>query len=223
MEEGRGINIKHFGTFTFEPLVSGQGNNKNPRAQSIKLRPCFIVSPELAKHLRPSESKGQLDHHIEGSIYQQGVRVSYLNPVPVAAGCYLAADFVKTAIDTIFKAIADLAMRGFNLELEFDSMCTVTVRDRSLKAVFVASLKSKITQIEQCYPLKSINRSLTALPSPDTAVTNISPVHAIVHAKKPASRLSTLQRPNSSMLKDIKERIEKLNESSKDLCNINCN
>lgn len=222
MEEGRGVNIKHFGSFTFEPVVANDGNVRNPRAPSIKLRPCFIISPEMEKHLRPGESKDQLDVHVEGSIYQQGVRMSYLNPVPIAAACYYKAEFVRTTIDTIFRALADLAIRGFNLDIEFRGLCSLCLVHRKLTVKFSISLSDKLTVIEQSYPLRSVNRSVPAI-GPKREEGNISHVHAAVHAKKRDSRLSSLQRPNSTMLKDIKDRIEKLSESSKDLVSISCN
>ena len=207
--------MKRFGTFTLEPLVSSEGNARNKNAASVSLRPCFIPSEALAKHLGRTVLKNQLDVHVEGSIYQQGVRVSYLNPVPIAKGCYYNSDFVQGAMDAIFKGIEDLAFRGYNMEIDLEEFCVITVNNRSLKFRFSPSLAGKIQEIEKAYPLKSVNGAMSAAQT--------SNVHAIVHAKRKCSKLDTLQRPNSSMLKDIKQRIDRLTESSKDMSNININ
>jgi hypothetical protein len=212
MEEGRGINVKRFGTYTFEPVVAKEGNIRNKNAASVSLRPCFIPSPQLAEHLGFSPLKDELEVHVEGSIYQQGVRVSYLNSVPIAKGCYYNADFVLCAIDAIFKGIQDLAMRGYNLEIELEGFSTISIVNRSLKSRFSPSLSAKVCEIEKAYPLKSVNGAMSA--------TQVSKVHEIMHSKRKPSKLDTLQRPNSSMLKDIKQRINRLTESSKDMCNI---
>ena len=223
MEEGRGINIKNFGTFTFEPTVANQGNSKNRNASSVSLRPCFIPSPALAQHLGNKALKDELDVHVEGSIYQQGVRVSYLNPVPIAKACYYNSNFVMGGINALFKGILDLTFRGYNLVIEFEGFSTVTILHRSVKARFVPSLAAKIREIEEAYPLKSVNGPVSALGVTPEKPNHISKVHAIVNSKRKATRLDTLQRPNSSMLKDIKQRIDRLTESSKDMCNIYSN
>lgn len=219
LEEGRGVHVKHFGAFAFEGLVSTVESGNNSKGSTVKLKPRFIPAPEFAAHLKKNQSV--MEHLVDGSIYQQGLRMSYLNPVPIAKGAYFGPDFVASAIDVIFRAICDLLMRGYNLRLEFEGACTVSVVDRAIKISFAESLKPSIASIEKSYPLKSINASLSAL-TPSSTPDNISRVHTLIHTKR-ESRLSTLQRPNSSMLKDIKQRIERLNDSSKDLCNIHAN
>lgn len=221
LEEGRGINIKHFGTFTFEPIVSPDGNDRNSHAMRIHLRPCFIPAKELASHLKSQCSKEQLCHHIQGSVYQQGIRVSYLNPVPVAQGAYYKPDFVKEALDTLFEGILDLLHRGFNLDLSFDPAVQVRIIDRALTVTFSPALKETVQSIERSYPRKSVNGPLSAL-TPTELDGNISRVYALRHHKRP-SRLSNLERPDSSSLKNVKDRIDKLSESSKDMCNIRVN
>ena len=218
MLEGRGINIKNFGTFTFEPCINNSGNVKNPNLPKAQLRPCFIESPEIRKHLHISSIKDQLSHHVQGSIYQQGVRVSYLNPLPIAKGAYYDPEFVREGLETIFRAISDLVFRGFNLNIEFEDLCVVKILNKRIKVHFSPQLATKISAIESLYPLKSINGSRSAL-APDTHGENISRVHALRNCKN-ESGLSKLERPNSAMLSDIKQRIQRLSESSKDLCNV---
>jgi hypothetical protein len=217
MEEGRGINIAWFGTFTFDALRT-DGNPRNLNGQGIRLKPCFLPSKELRRSLRQVENKDCLSHHVCGSIYQQGIRMSYLNPVPIAQGVYFKNDFVRSATDTLFKGIVNLFQRGYNLEIEFDQIATVRLIDRNLKTTFASGLAENTRRIEQIYPLKNVNASLSVI-LPDSVGENISRVHAIRHCRHETG-LQRLERPDSSMLKDIKSRIEKLSESSKDLCNI---
>lgn len=210
--------MKRFGTFTFEPVVATSGNARNINGPRIHLRPCFIPSKELQSSLALTSHKDELEHHVEGSIYQQGVRISFLNPVPVANGIFYKADFVRAAIDTLFEGITDLVHRGYNINLEFEGISKITVIERVLKATFSSSLAPHVRAIEQQYPLKSINASLSAL-TPSEVEGNISRVHALRKSRK-ESGLQKLERPDSSMLKDIKQRIERLSDSSKDLCNV---
>ena len=221
MEEGRGIHIKQFGTFTFEPIVSSSGSDKNQHGPSMKLRPCFIEGPELRKSLQPSSVKQQLAHRIDGSIYQQGIRISYLNPVPIANGSFYKSDFVRQSLDIIFRAIVDLITRGYDVLIEFEDLASIRVVDKCLRVSFSRSLATKVKEIEESYPKRSVNASLSAI-SPKKIGNNISTVYAIRNCKKD-SLLDTLERPNSAMLSDIKQRIERLSESSKDLCNVHAN
>jgi hypothetical protein len=212
MESGRGVNIPHFGALTFEPSNQAAGMN---------LRPCFIPNQELAALIK--DRKTQLDVTVEGSIYQQGIRMSYLNPVPIAAACYLPTDFVKSSIDLIFKAINDLIFRDYSLVLDFSSLLTIRVIERKLSVVFHDDVKRSSSNIAKSWPLKSINNSISANVQfggqKKGTCQIISPVRALI-AHRTTSRLSDLQKPDVSSLHDIKAKIQKLNESSRDLSNI---
>ena len=144
--------------------------------------------------------------------------MSYLNPVPVAQGVYYRTDFVKGALEILFKGILDLLNRGFNVDLEFEGIARVCIINKVINIRFPPTLGEKVKMIEKAYPLKNVNSSLSAV-TPTELDGNISRVHAI-RKSGPPYRLSSLQRPDSSLLKDVKQRIEKLSESSKDLCNI---
>ncbi len=212
MESGRGINVTRFGALTFEPSTIGSG---------MSLRPCFIPSPELTALIK--DRKTQLNVTIEGSIYQQGIRMSYLNPVPIAAACYLSAELVKHSIDMIFKAINDLIFRDYSLILEIPSLVTIRIIERKLTATFHDDLKNTTQSIAKSWPLKSVNSSISTTiklggQKPGTCQI-ISPVRALINHRS-HSRLSTLQKPDASSLHDMKTKIQRLNESSRDLSNI---
>ena len=206
LAEGRGVNVKHFGCFTFEP---------HPNGSVMRLKPCFVPSPELRKHL--SLMKDALVHPVEGSIYQQGIRVSYLNPVPIASGCFLDPIFVGNTVLTLIKAVVDLVMRGYNIELDFDELGTVLIFDKLLKVVFGPLIMAKSVEISSSWPVKSITSSLSALPS---CGTSISKVHAIRNATRKISKLDSLERPNSTGLKNMVLKISQLDEGSKSFAKI---
>lgn len=208
LSEGRGIHIKHFGCFTFEQSDS----------QVMKLRACFVVSPELKKHLLPM--KDDLTHTNAGSIYQQGIRVSYLNPVPIAAGCYFSSNFVKNTLDVLFKGVLDLIMRGYNLDLDFEGAVNIRIFDKRVRTRFSPLIADRANIISASWPLKCINASLTCISQSTAGKTSISPVHAIKTNQRVPSNLDTLQVPDATRLKDMKTKIHKLTEGSKDFANI---
>lgn len=187
----------------------------------MKLRPCFIEGPELRKSLNTSSLVQQLENRVDGSIYQQGIRISYLNPVPIAQGTFFNSDFVRQSVGIIFRAIADLIARGNDLVIDFENLAVIRTVDKTLRVSFSRNLASKVKEIEESYPRRSVNASLSAV-TPMKIGHNISAVNAIRNCKK-ETLLSTLERPNSSMLSNIKQRIERLSESSKDLCNVHVN
>jgi len=212
LQSGRGVNIPHFGALTFEPT---------PQVSNLELRPCFIPNPELALLIK--DRKEQLNVSVEGSIYQQGIRMSYFNSVPIASACFLPAQYVKHAIGLVFRAINDLIFRDYSLIITFSSLLTIRIINRKLTTTFHSDLKTSTTNIAKCWPLKSVNNSLPATlhlgGQKQGTCEIVSPVRALIDYK-PETKLSKLQTPDASSLHDMKTRIRKLNESSKDLSNI---
>ena len=148
--------------------------------------------------------------------------MTYLNPVPIAAGCFLNAGFVQEALGTIFRAVIDLVMRGYNLELDFEDCVSVCIMDKKVKAVFSNSVLQGTKQIEACWPVKSINSSLSVIPTSmvEGAGESISRVFAIKNGKRRTSKLDSLQIPDPTRLKDMKSKMAALSEASKDLSHI---
>jgi len=211
LHEGRGVNIKHFGAISFEP---------SDTSSSLSLRPRFIPSKELESMI--VARKSQLDVTVEGSIYQQGLRMSYLNPAPIAAGCYFQTDFVRSAIDTIFRAINDLVFRGYNIRIVVPSLLELRVVGRKLSCTFDATFRIHSQEIASSWPRKSINSAISVFDIPKLVPNGdeiISPVH-LFKSRKPETKLNKLQKPDASSLKNIKERIKGLDDSSRDLFNI---
>merc|ERR1719421_1066460 len=118
LEAGKSVNIKTFGAFTFEPIVAAGGNQKNARGHSLRLRPCFLASDALKETLHRYPGKEEVAP-AHGSVYQQGIKMTYLNTVPIAAGTYFKEPVVAASLRAMFAAVLDLATRGYAVELDF--------------------------------------------------------------------------------------------------------
>ena len=161
-----------------------------------------------------SARKSQIDITVEGSIYQQGLRLSYLNPTPIAAACYFSADFVRLVIDTLFRAINDLIFRGYNMRIVIPSLLELRVTNRKLVCSFEASFVSHSHTIASSWPKKSINGPISVFDIPKTVPDGesiVSPVH-LFKIKKPESKLKQLEKPDASSLKNMKQRIKILDD-----------
>jgi hypothetical protein len=75
------------------------------------------------------------------SAFQRGRRVTFMNAVPIAAGCYLRPEVVKSGLDAIFRAMYNLVSRNYDLEIDM-KFCIIRLVNRELKVVFKPSLKS---------------------------------------------------------------------------------
>merc|ERR1712216_637545 len=104
LDSGKSMNIRTFGSFTFEPILYAGGHAKNPRGDKLHFRPCFLVAPELRKHLYRYPGKEEMTMQ-EGSIYQQGCQMSFLNYVPIAAGTYLKEPVIRASLKAFFAAV----------------------------------------------------------------------------------------------------------------------
>ncbi len=166
--------------------------------------------------------KAQLEKTVEGSIYQQSIRMSYLNPAPIAAGCYFSTDFVRRAVEVIFRAIHDLIFRGYNLHISIPSLVAIRVTNKKLTCVFDQGFVKHSESIACAWPVKSVNNAISVFDLPKATAdgdTVISPVH-VFKTRTSQSKLPELQKPDVSSLKDMKQRIKILDDSSRDLFNL---
>jgi len=150
MSEGKSVSLPHFGSFNFEPIVTGGGNMKNAGGHHLRLRPCFIVGDELKVTLYKYAGKEETTMQ-PGSIYQQGTKTQFLNPVPIAAGTYYKPNVVKGCIDALFRGLIDLSQRGYNLELDFH-FAKVSIRNRDLKVFFTRNFVIKVQDNVASWP-----------------------------------------------------------------------
>lgn len=79
------------------------------------------------------------------SIYQQGFRMIYANPVPIAQACQLGKDVVEDALRTIFCAIQDMLKYNMNLVLQF-GFCNVHFVNKTVKTTFASYLTQEVKQ-----------------------------------------------------------------------------
>ncbi|KAF4657885.1 hypothetical protein FOL47_008248, partial [Perkinsus chesapeaki] len=152
LEAGRGVRIDHFGAFTFEPIVAPYGNPKNFRSSALRLRPCFVPDEKFKTTLRRYAGKEETPTR-QGSIYQQGINVMYLNKVPIAAGLFLKTPVVADGVKALFKAVQDLSSRDYNLDLDF-KFCRIQVLDGDLKAKFSPGLVLEAQKGAQNWPTR---------------------------------------------------------------------
>ena len=89
-------------------------------------RPCFVVDPVLKKHLYRYKGKEEISPAgSQKSIFQQGFKTIYANPVPVASACQMGVDVVRGVLDIIYKAIEDLInIHDKDIQLQF-GFCVV--------------------------------------------------------------------------------------------------
>jgi len=150
LDSGKSMNIRTFGSFTFEPILYAGGHAKNPRGDKLHFRPCFLVAPELRKHLYRYPGKEEMTMQ-EGSIYQQGCQMSFLNYVPIAAGTYLKEPVIRSSLQAFFSAVVDLSMRGYNLDLDF-KFAKVRVMGRNLEVYFSKDFTRQAQNVASQWP-----------------------------------------------------------------------
>jgi len=81
------------------------------------------------------------------SVYQQGFRMIYANPVPIAAACHMGKDVVSDTLRTLFLAIQDMIKLDYNLQLQF-GFANISFVNKSCKVVFAPYLTHEVKQKE---------------------------------------------------------------------------
>lgn len=109
LRAGRSVNVKNLGCFAFDiqtelPKIATRKihaasditNDREERKHIHKLRPCFIVDPVLKKHLSRYAGKEEVSPaKSQHSVFQQGFKTIYANPVPIANACQMGPDVVR--------------------------------------------------------------------------------------------------------------------------------
>lgn len=112
----------------------------------VFLRPCFVVDPVLKKHLYRYKGKEEISPAgSQKSIYMQGFKTVYANPVPVASACQMGVDVVRSTLDIMYKAIEDLInIHDKDIQIQF-GFCVVQMRGKNLKCVFADYLSKTVS------------------------------------------------------------------------------
>lgn len=145
-----GVNVKGFGAFTFEvacELPKVGIDFKETKLKSFgeliiekktthRLRPCFIIDQRYKKNLVKFNDKEELTKpKSQASVYQRGFKMTYCNPIPIAASCYLPKNVIIDTLAAIFNAILDLINLGKNVSLK-TGFCNLVFRDYNMTYTF---------------------------------------------------------------------------------------
>jgi len=156
-----GVNVKGFGAFTFEvacelPKIGidyRQAKMKTfgelilEKKTTHKMRPCFVVDAKYKKNLIRFPDKEELiKPKSQASIYQKGFQMTYCNPIPIAASCYLPKNVINDTLNAIFNAILDLINIGKNVTVK-TGFCNINFFDKNLTYSFNPDLSEIISNI----------------------------------------------------------------------------
>jgi nucleoid DNA-binding protein len=157
----KGVNVKGFGAFTFEvetelPKIGidyKQAKMKSfgelilEKKTTHKLRPCFVIEPKF-KHLltRFNDKEELVKPKSQSSVFQKGFQMTYCNPIPIAASCYLNKNVVVDSLNATFAAIYDLINIGKNIVLK-TGFCNIYFMERNLSYSFSTEIGKTISNL----------------------------------------------------------------------------
>ena len=157
--QGRGVNIKGFGAFTFDietdlprtaNIIPGHGNIQQQREERKHLhrnRPVFVPDPQLQYFLRRYHGKEQISKpSSQRSIYQKGFQMIFCNPVPIAQACYLDKKVVTDAHNALWSAVRDLAKLGHTITLPFN-FAAIVIRELALQITYNPTFLRSVNQV----------------------------------------------------------------------------
>ena len=223
----KGINVRNFGAFTFDVMTElpklgiEYGKAKTKTFQELmtekktthKLRPCFLIDPKIKKILSKFKDKEELSKpKSQASIYQKGYQMTYCNPLPIAAACYLHKNVISDTLDAIFAGIYDLITMGKNLQLKL-GFVNIYFFDKNLTYTFAPDLSMTMTDVHETK--KKMKRGLTPV-SQNWKITAVN--------KWEGSKLSSLlERPHTPLIKTVDNKVQMLKIMSLDLASTNNN
>jgi hypothetical protein len=122
-----------------------------------KLRPCFVVDGRYKKVMTRFRNKEELiKPKSQSSIYQKGFQMTYGNPVPIAAACFVHKNIVQDTLNAIFTAVYDLIDMGKNVYLK-TGFCNINFVDRNLTYNFSPNLGRTVTNLTESEPKVKYN------------------------------------------------------------------
>jgi len=172
-----------------------------------KLRPAFVIDNRYKKFLTKFLNKDELiKPKSQASIYQKGLKMTYCNPIPIAAACYLSKVVVNDGLNSIFNAVYDLLNLGKNITLKF-GFCNIYFSDKNLTYNFSPEIQDRLNDvIDTQLKFKTSGKSV----SQNWKTTAISK-----WAKSSLS--SVLERPQTPLVKTIDNKNQMLKILSLDL------
>jgi nucleoid DNA-binding protein len=157
----KGVNVKGLGAFTFEvdtQLPKIGVNYKEAKMKSFGelimekktthvLRPCFVVDTKFIQLLTRFKNKEELiKPKSQSSIYQKGFQMTYYNPIPIAAACFLSKNVIVDSLNAIFAAVYDLVNIGKNVILK-TGFCNIYFMDKNLTYSFAPEICKTVTNL----------------------------------------------------------------------------
>lgn len=138
--------------------------DREERKHIHKLRPCFVVDPVLKTHLYRYKGKEEVSvAHSQHSVYKQGFKTIYANPVPIASACQMGVDVVKSTLNIIYKAIEDLInIHDKDIQLQF-GFCVIQMRQKNLKVVFADYLAKEVSGSQFENTMRRMNSPVSTL------------------------------------------------------------
>lgn len=217
----KGINVRNLGAFTFEvetelPKLGLEFNKAKTKSfkellvekkSTHKLRPCFVIDPKFKKILSKFKDKEEISKpKSQSSIYQKGFQMTYCNPVPIAASCYLHKNVISDTLDAIFTAVYDLVNMGKNVHLKFSFM-NLYLYDKNLTYTYAPDVANNLKNTVDTQ--SKIRRGVTPV-SQNWKVTAVQ--------KWERSNLSgILDRPQTPLIRAIDNKNQMLKVMSLDL------
>lgn len=123
----------------------------------------FVVDKELQYHLIRYNGKEEISPaKSQNSIFQQGFRMIYANPVPIAAATQMGKDVVADTLNTIFLAIKDLIKKDYNISLQF-GFANVQFANRNLKTYFASHMSRELSEKEFENRMKRMNSPVSTM------------------------------------------------------------
>lgn len=114
-----------------------------------KLRPCFVIDPKFKKILTKFQDKEEISKpKSQNSVYQKGFQMTYCNPVPIAASCFLDKNVVVDSLNAIFSAIYDLINIGKNIVLKL-GFCNIFFTDKNFNYYFSPEIGNIVSDLVQ--------------------------------------------------------------------------
>ena len=223
----KGINIKNFGAFTFEVttelpklgLEFSKAKNKSfqellvEKKTTYKLRPCFIIDQKYKKILTKFKDKDEVfKPKSQSSIYQKGYQMTYSNPIPIAAACYLHKNVVSDTLDAIFTAVYDLITMGKNVMIKF-GFVNICFFDKNLTYTYAPEVSKTMQNVHETRP--KMKRGITP-------VSNNWKISSVNKWEK-SSLSNLLERPHTPLIKTVDNKVQMLKIMSLDLASTNNN
>jgi hypothetical protein len=116
------------------------------------LRPCFVVDNRLKKVLSRFKDKEELiKPKSQSSVYQRGFQMTYCNPIPIAAACYMHKNVILDGLNAIFSAVYDLVDMGKNINLK-TGFCNIYFMDKNLTYSFSPEIAESVSRFAESEP-----------------------------------------------------------------------